>query len=118
MAKGAVVVLAGTEGREAIGRIANALVTSREFKEAGDEIVLLFDGAGTQWIRELVDPAHKYHSAFESVRDIVSGACSYCASAYCVTEDVERAGIALLEEYDQHPSIRGLIADGYSVVTF
>lgn len=118
MAKGAVVVLAGIEGREAIGRIANALITAREFKEAGDEIVLVFDGAGTQWIRDLVDPGHKYHQAFEAVRDVVAGACSYCASAYGVKEDVERAGVPLLDEYEQHPSIRRLIAEGYSVVTF
>src|SRR5918995_156115 len=118
MAKGAVVVLAGIEGREAIGRVANALVTAQEFKESGDEIVLVFDGAGTQWIRELADPEHKYHSAFERVRDVVSGACSYCASAYGVVEDVERAGIPLLDEYEQHPSIRRLIGEGYSVVTF
>ena len=84
-------VLAGTEGRDGIGRVANALVTAREFKEPGDEVVLLFDGAGTQWIRELVDPDHKYHFAFERVRDVVSGACSYRASAYGVRDDVERA---------------------------
>ena len=118
MAKGAVVVLAGTEGREGIGRAVNALVTAREFKESGDEIVLLFDGAGRQWIRELADTDQKYNSAFERVRDVMSGACSYCAAAYGVKEDVERAGIALLDEYEQHPSIRGLIAAGYSVVTF
>ena len=118
VARGAVVVLAGTEGRDGIGRVANALVTAREFKESGDEVVLLFDGAGTQWIRELVDPDHKYHFAFERVRDVVSGACSYCASAYGVRDDVERAGIALLDEYEHHPSIRRLVTDGYSVVTF
>jgi hypothetical protein len=73
MAKGAVVVVAGTEGREGLGRVVNAPVTAREFKESGDEIVLLFDGAGTQWIRELADTDHKYHSAFERVRDVVSG---------------------------------------------
>ena len=118
MAKGAVVVLAGIEGREAVGRIANALVTAREFREAGDEVVLLFDGAGTQWIGVLQEPEHKYHSAFEAVRDVVTGACAYCASAYGVTDAVERAGVPLLAEYDEHPSIKRLIDAGYAVVTF
>ncbi len=118
MTKGAIVVLAGTEGREAIGRIANALVTTREFKEAGDAVVLLFDGAGTQWIGQLVDPEHKYHSAFQAVRDVVAGACSYCAAAYGVERSVAEAGIELLDEYEQHPSIRRLIVDDFTVVTF
>ena len=118
MSKGAIVVLAGTESREGVGRVANALVTAREFKEAGDDVVLLFDGAGTQWIGELLDEQHKYHRAFERVRDVVSGACSYCAEAYGVRDTVEEAGIPLLDEYAHHPSIRRLVAEGYSVVTF
>lgn len=118
VAKGAIVVLAGTESREGLGRVANALVTAREFKEAGDEVVLLFDGAGTKWIAELLDEGHKYHGAFEAVRDVLAGACSYCASAYGVRETVEEAGIRLLDEYAQHPSIRRLVNEGYSVVTF
>jgi hypothetical protein len=118
MPKAALVVLAGTEGREGIGRVANALVTAKEFKENGDEITIVFDGAGTTWIGTLADPGHRYHGAFEAVRDRVAGACSYCAGRYGVREQVEQAGIALLDEYDQHPSIRRLLADGYEVVTF
>ena len=118
MTKGAIVVLAGTESREGLGRVTNALVTAREFKEAGDEVVIVFDGAGTQWIGELLDEEHKYHRAFERVRDVVAGACSYCAEAYGVTDTVEQAGIPLLDEYARHPSIRRLIDEGYAVVTF
>lgn len=118
MAKGAIVVLADTESRDGLGRVANALITAREFKEAGDDVVLVFDGAGTKWIGELLEAEHKYHGAFEAVRDVVSGACSYCASAFGVRDRVEAAGVRLLDEYAEHPSIRRLVADGYSVVTF
>lgn len=118
MPKGAIVVLADTGSGDGLGRVVNALVTAREFKEAGDEVVLLFDGAGTKWIAVLLDEEHKYHRAFESVRDVVSGACSYCASAFGVRDEIEAAGITLLDEYAQHPSIRKLVADGYTVVTF
>jgi predicted peroxiredoxin len=116
--KAAIVVLAGTEGREGVGRIANALVTAREFKEQGDEVTIVFDGAGTTWIGELVKSEHKYHSAFEAVRDRVAGACSYCAGAYGVRDVVESAGIPLLDEYDEHPSLRQLLVDGFHVITF
>jgi hypothetical protein len=118
MPKAALVVFAGTEGREGVGRIANALVTAKEFKETGDEVTIVFDGAGTTWIGTLADASHRYHNAFEEVRDRVAGACSYCADRYGVTEQIEQAGIPLLDEYEQHPSIRGLLADGYQVVTF
>ena len=118
MPKAALVIFAGTEGREGIGRVANALVTAKEFKETGDDVTIVFDGAGTTWIGTLVDAGHRYHDAFEEVRDRVAGACSYCAERYGVKEQVEQAGIALLAEYEDHPSIRSLLADGYQVVTF
>ncbi len=33
-------------------------------------------------------------------------------------DQVQASGIALLEEYEQHPSIRKLVSEGYEVVTF
>jgi hypothetical protein len=70
-----------------------------------------------------VDPrprgsGHKYHDLYTSVRDRISGACDYCAEAYGVKADVEAAGVTLLDEYARHPSIRRLVAHGYTVLTF
>lgn len=118
MPKAALVIFAGTEGREGLGRVANALVTAKEFKETGDDVTIVFDGAGTTWVGTLADPSHRYHGAFEDVRDRIAGACSYCAARYGVKEQVKQAGIALLDEYEEHPSIRKLLAGGYQVVTF
>ena len=115
--KAAIIVLAGTEIREGLGRVVNALTTAKEFGEHGDEVVVVFDGAGTMWIPELAGPEHRYHELFESVRGSISGACEYCA-AYSVTAEVEEAGIALLDEYAQHPSLRSLAVNGYTVMTF
>jgi len=35
-----------------------------------------------------------------------------------VREDTETAGVRLLDEFNGHPSIRGLISNGYQVLTF
>ena len=118
MAKGAIVVLADTESREGLGRVVNALTTAKEFAESGDEVSIVFDGAGTKWIPALEAEEHKYHGLYASVRGRITGACDYCAGAYGVKAEVEAAGVTLLDEYEQHPSIRRLLADGYQVVTF
>jgi hypothetical protein len=118
MAKAAAIVFADTDTREGMGRVVNALTTAKEFKEAGDDAVVIFDGAGTKWVAELARDDHKYHGLFDDVRDVVAGACAYCASAYGVKEQVEQIGVELLEEYEGHPSVRRLIGDGYAVVTF
>jgi hypothetical protein len=118
VAKAALVVLAGTELREGLGRVVNALITANELRANNDEAILVFDGAGTQWIATLADESHRYHGLFEQARRAIRGACDYCAQAYGVRDQVEAAGIPLLDEYERHPSLRSLLVDGYQIVTF
>lgn len=118
MAKAAVVVLADVETHGDLARAVNALETAKEFQEAGDEISVIFDGAGTRWVGELAKPEHRAHPLYEAVRPNVTGACAYCAQAFGVKESVQQAGVALLDEHDRHPSLRRLVANGYEVITF
>jgi hypothetical protein len=117
MVKAAIVVLAGTDGHENLGRVVNALETAREFAEADDELMLIFDGAGTTWVPALDDPTHDYHDLYQSVREHAA-VCDYCSSAFDVADAVDAAGLDTLDEHDGHPSIRRLVDEGYEVVTF
>lgn len=116
--KVAVIVLADTETHEDLARVVNAMVAALECKEAGDDVVVLFDGAGTRWPGELEKADHRAHDLWEKVRDQVAGACDYCAEAFDATHAVEHAGVKLLDEYRRHPSIRGLLVEGYQVLTY
>jgi hypothetical protein len=118
MAKAATIIFADTDRPEGLGRVVNALTTANEFKEAGDEAVVIFDGAGTKWVGELSGEGHKYSDLFGEVRDLIAGACAYCAEAYGAKDQVEQAGVELMDDYEGHPSVRKLISEGYQVVTF
>ena len=118
MAKAAIVVLADTETHADLGRIANALTSAAEFKEAGEETTIVFDGARTKWVGELSKPDHRLHGTFESLKDEIAGACRYCASAFGAKEAVEASGVPLLGEYQGHPSLQKLVSQGYQVITF
>ncbi|RMD71410.1 MAG: hypothetical protein D6819_01660 [Gammaproteobacteria bacterium] len=118
MNKVAIIVLAGTEGSGDLGRVVNALEAVKEFKEAGDEVRLIFDGAGTQWIPELARAEHRYHPLFDAVSDRIAGACRYCAQAFGVKEAVEGCAVPLLGEFEGHPSFRQLVTEGFQVITF
>ncbi len=118
MVKVAIVVLADTESHADLGRLFNAMEVTKEFKEANDEVRLIFDGAGTKWVAEMAKPDHKLHDLFNSLKDKISGACSYCSSAFGVKDEVQACGVTLLGEYDGHPSLRTLVAEGYQVITF
>lgn len=113
-----IVILADTVSHEGFGRAVNGLETAKELKEAGDQVQIIFDGAGTHLVPEFDNPEHKYHALFQSVRDKITGACDYCAGAFGVKEKVQKTGIKLLDEFDQHPSLRKLLADGYQILTF
>lgn len=118
MAKVGIVVLADTETHGDLGRIANALTSAKEFKEAGDEATVIFDGAGTKWVPQLSDPDHRLNGDYEKVKDSIAGACDYCAGAYGVKEKIKKTDIPLLEEYSGHPSLQRLVSEGYQVITF
>lgn len=116
--KAAAVLLADTDSPEGMGRMANALTTAREMKQEGDAVKVIFDGAGTKWAAEL-SGEHKYSKLLDQIRDEVGGACAYCSNAYNQVKDaVEAAGIDLIDDFDGHPSLRGLLRDGYQVLTF
>ncbi|WP_312907728.1 hypothetical protein [Natronosalvus caseinilyticus] len=117
MPKTAIIVLAGTEAPSDLGRVVNALQTAKEFDDHGDEIELIFDGAGTQWVPELADEDHDYHALYDAVEHHAQ-VCSYCADAYDVDGEVEDEPVEEVAEFEGHPSVRSLVADGYEIITY
>ena len=118
MNKVAIVLLADTGSFEGLGRAANALEAVKEFRDGGDHVRLIFDGAGTKWIGELENPEHRIHGLYRAVKGQIAGACGFCAGAFGVGAELERGQVPLLAEYDGHPSYRKLVSDGFQVITF
>ena len=116
--KVAIILHSGTETREGAARMVNAFTTAREMIEAGDEVTVILDGASVQWVEELAGTEHKYSSLFEEVRPAVAGGCGFCAVAFDATDQLEAAGIPLMRDYADHPSIRQLVVDGYQLIPF
>ena len=118
MSKVAIVVLSDTDTHEDLGRVVNALEAGKEFKDAHDDVRLIFDGAGSKWIPELEKPDHKLHGLYVAVKDRISGACEFSAVAFGVKDKVVACGVKLTEECDGHSSFKKLIAHDYQVITF
>ncbi|WP_254769327.1 hypothetical protein [Salinilacihabitans rarus] len=118
MTKAAVIILAGTDSHADAGRLVNGLETAKEFAETdGDDVELIFDGAGTQWIPELEDEGSDYHDLYRAVRDDAA-ACDFCAGAFGVGDAVDESTVVALDDHDGHPSVQSLVDDGYEVITF
>lgn len=118
MNKIAIVVLAGPDQSDGVGRIVNALMAAKEFKENQDTVELIFTGIGTKWLPVLANPEHQLHEVYSSIKDTIAGACGFCAAAYDVTGEVQSCGIPVLEEYGTNMSFLRLINQGFTVLTF
>lgn len=104
-----------SEGAKAL----HSLLYAQELHQAGHEVKIIFDGAGTVWIKKFEDPENKYNPLYKAVKElgVISGACEYCAGAFGVGEEVKQAGIKALSESGGHPSLAHLINDDYQIIT-
>lgn len=116
--KVAIFVLADTGTHDGLGRVVNAMEAVKQFKEAGDDVKLYFDGAGTKWIQELSKKDHIAHGLHNAIADKVEGACLFCATAFGAKDAVNQCKIGLIDEKDQHVDVKNLVADGYTIMNF
>lgn len=123
--KAAVIVFSDPKSgsEEALGRVFNALATTWELKEKGDDVTLLFQGAGTRWAGELTKADHPAHQLYKAVEDRVAGVSCGCADVFGASEEAERSGFDLIRDNEVPgttglPSLRNLASEGYSILTF
>jgi hypothetical protein len=122
--KATIVVLSDPKnGEEALGRVFNGLAAAFDFKQAGDDVSIIFQGTGTRWISELNKKNHPAHDLFEAVKDRVAGVSCGCADVFGAAEDAEKCGLDLIKE-NPVPGTRGLAslrkfaAEGSTIFTF
>ncbi len=123
--KTAIVILSDPKdgSEEALGRVLNGLATAYDFKQAGGEVSILFQGAGTRWIGELAQKEHPAHDLFEAVKDQVAGISCGCADVFGGAEETEKSGLDLIKENPVPgtlgmPSLQKLAAEGSTILTF
>ena len=122
--KATIVILSDPKnGEEALGRVFNGLAAAYDFKQAGDDVSVVFQGTGTRWIAELTQQQHPAHDLFEAVKDQVAGVSCGCADVFGASEDAEKSGFDLIKE-NPVPGTRGMAslrkfaAEGSTILTF
>lgn len=108
---------------EALGRLFNALFVAYELIEKGQDVAVIFQGAGTRWASEVVKLDHPSHDLYEAVKGKVVGVSGGCADVFGVTEQTEVVGAKLIRE-KQIPGTTGIIdlsaylTDDWRLLTF
>ena len=123
--KAAIIVLSDPKSgsEESLGRLFNALASAYDFKRQGDEVTLLFQGTGTRWIGQLDKADHPAHDLFQEVKDTLVGVSCGCADVFGARDEVEKSGYDLIKDNPVPgtsglPSLRKLLNDGYTILTF
>lgn len=107
------IVYAGTESHEAMGRVTNALMMAKELKENGHEVEIAFDGAGVQWLERLEAGDHM-PDVYEELRGNVASVCDFCADAF----DAEADDDLREDDFEGHQSFAGYFEDDWEILTF
>lgn len=115
-----VILQAGIETKEGMARAIHALLYSQELLENGYDVVLLFDGAGTEWVNEWNNPTsqNKLKPGYEELKKagVTQVICDYCSIAFKAREHIEGKNLPLAAEYQGHPSIVKYIKQNYKVL--
>jgi NAD(P)-dependent dehydrogenase (short-subunit alcohol dehydrogenase family) len=101
-----------------LARAYRGLLTAREFLDAGDDVVVVYDGSGVDTLAAAVAPDHSLHRLVEGLRAHTRGACRFCARAHGVEATLSANGWTLLGDYQGHASVRDLVVDGYQLLSF
>lgn len=118
--KYAIILQAGKESHEGMARAVHAFLYAKELKEHGHEVVLIFDGAGTEWAEELSNPdsQSQLKPMYEQLKQagIVEIVCDFCAGAFQVKERLAQRQVPMTAEYAGHPSIAKWVDQGYELI--
>jgi len=123
--KTAIIILSDPKSgsEEALGRVFNALALASECKQKGDEVAVVFNGAGTRWPAELIKLSHPANGLYNAVRDVVQGASCGCAEVFGATESVKACGVPIVKDHALAGtagllSLRRYMAEGWQAVVF
>jgi hypothetical protein len=121
MKKTAIIILSDPKSgsEEALGRVFNALASAYEFKHAGEDVKIIFQGTGIRWPEQLEKEDHPVHGLYNEVKAYVHGLSKGCVAVF----GTEISGYELLDENEVPgtpglPSHLNLRNEGYDILIF
>jgi hypothetical protein len=120
----AIIILSDPKnGEEALGRAFNGLALAAEAQSKGDEVNVVFVGAGTRWPAELTKLSHPANELYNAVRPSITGASCGCAAVFGATKEVAACGLPEIKDHALPgtpglASIRRYLAEGWQTLVF
>lgn len=115
-----IILQSGTDGDEGVARAIHALIYTEDLQAHGHEVVLLFDGAGIQWLAETTDgEVNELRPRFDALREagLTQVICDFCATAFELKENLQKDNMPLVGDYKGHTSIAKYADEGFEIIT-
>jgi hypothetical protein len=104
------------------GRTIHALKLAKGLKDAGAELVVVFEGKGVTWLPRFLNQGEDSHpfvkhygGIFDEIRPFVR-ACNMCCKRFNVLEQVQESDIPVDGEGSEHIDIAHYVLNGYQVI--
>lgn len=115
-----IILQAGVESHEGRARGLHALLYANELRQAGIQVRLIFDGAGTEFLARLHAQRERRSFAGQLFDELQAAGlayevCDFCSRAFEVRGRLVQAGEELTAAYYDHPSLARHVADGFEV---
>ncbi|MDX6770178.1 MAG: cytoplasmic protein [Elusimicrobiota bacterium] len=113
-----IVLHAGKGSPDGLARVFHALLYCKDFLERGVGAKLVFDGAGVEWVPELMQPEHKLHPLFKEIqaKGSIDAVCDHCSGVVGAKDLARKAGVPVHGDFHGHPSIAKYAAEGYRII--
>lgn len=121
MSKTAIIIMSDPKAGldESTGRLLNGLAAAYDYKAAGDDVKIIFQGTGSRWPELLQKEDHMAHKIFKAIEENIEGISAACASVW----GAEPSGYDLIKN-NPIPGTPGLSSfvklekEGYNILTF
>ena len=121
MSKSAIIILSDPKAGldESTGRLLNALAAAYDYQAAGEEVKIIFQGAGTRWPAIIQKEDHIANKVYKMVEKNIEGVSAACTTIW----GAEPSGLDLIAN-NPLPGTPGLSSfvklqkEGYTILNF
>ena len=99
---------------------AHVMLYALDFEKKGYEVKVIIEGAATALIPELAQADKPFAGLYSQLREknLLSCICKACSQKMGTLAEAEKQGLNIVGDMQGHPSIEGLVSDGFQILSF
>ena len=99
---------------------AHVMLYALDFDRRGYQVKVVLEGAATQLITELAQADRPFANLYSQLREkgLLFCICKACSQKMGTIQEAEKQGLQIVGDMQGHPSIAGLVEDGFEILSF